>query len=61
MVVLLPRGFRIATCDMDSEDETTTQLILDPQHTIFDKIDESKHRHLKALYISRFVNGKAMS
>jgi hypothetical protein len=28
---------------------------------MFDKPPESKHRHLKALYVSEFVNGKPMN
>jgi hypothetical protein len=32
-----------------------------PQQAIFDKPDESKHRHLKALYVNKFVNGKTIS
>jgi hypothetical protein len=28
---------------------------------MFEKLDKSKHRHMKALYISGFVNGKLMS
>jgi hypothetical protein len=35
--------------------------LLDPQKAIFDKPSESKHRHLKALYVSGFVNGKLMN
>jgi hypothetical protein len=47
--------------DTDTEEETTTQLLLDPEQAIFEKPDESKHRHLKALYVSGFVNGRPMS
>jgi hypothetical protein len=35
--------------------------MVDPQQATFDKQDESKHQHLKVLYVSRFVNGKPMS
>jgi hypothetical protein len=61
MVVMLPWEFRIDTRDMNSKDETAAQLMLDPQQCIFDKPDESRHWHLKALYVSKFVNGKPMS
>jgi hypothetical protein len=61
MVVMLPWEFRIATGDMNSEDEIVAQLMLDRQLAIFDKLDESRHRHLKALYVSEFINGKKMS
>jgi hypothetical protein len=57
MVVMGPWEYRIAIGDTDSKDETIAQLMLDPQQAIFDNQDESKHPHLKVLY----VNGKAMS
>jgi hypothetical protein len=46
--------------DTDTEEETATQLLLDPKHAIFEKPDESKHRHLKALYVSGFVNRRLL-
>jgi hypothetical protein len=35
MVVMLPWEFKIATGDMNCEDTTATQFMLDPQQTIF--------------------------
>ena len=44
--------------DESEYEEMTTQLIL-IQQAIFDK--PVKHRHLKALYVKGFVDGKPMS
>ena len=41
--------------------ETASQLLLDPQQAVFEKLEESKHQHLKSLYMSGFVNRKPMS
>jgi hypothetical protein len=46
--------------DTDTEDEVPAKLLLDPQQPIFEKPEESKHQHLKALYVNLFVNGKPM-
>ena len=39
--------------------EAIAQLALQPQQAMFDK--PSQHRHLKALYMKGFVNGKSMT
>jgi hypothetical protein len=61
MIVMFPWEFRIATGGTNSKDEVAAQLMPDPQQSIFVKLDESKHRHLRALYTSRFINRKSMS
>uniref|UniRef100_A0A0A9CWK2 Peptidase A2 domain-containing protein n=1 Tax=Arundo donax TaxID=35708 RepID=A0A0A9CWK2_ARUDO len=62
MVFILPQEFMTSgECASSGDEGTTAQLVLDPQQAIFEKPEESKHRHLKALYMSGFVNGKPMS
>jgi hypothetical protein len=36
-------------------------LVLHPQQARFDKLEGEKHRHLKALYLKGFVDGKPMT
>uniref|UniRef100_A0A0A9CRF3 Peptidase A2 domain-containing protein n=1 Tax=Arundo donax TaxID=35708 RepID=A0A0A9CRF3_ARUDO len=62
MVFILPQEFMASEeCTSSGDEGTTAQLVLDPQQAIFEKPEESKHRHLKALYMNGFVNGKPMS
>ncbi len=35
--------------------------MLSPQQAIFEKPEETKHQHLRPLYIKGFVNGKPLS
>ena len=60
MVFILPQEFMAPEYSTDSDEEVTAQLILDPQQAVFEKPEEAKHRHLKALYMNGFVNGKPM-
>ena len=60
MVFILPQEFMASEYIADSDEEVTAQLVLDPQQAVFEKPEESKHRHLKALYMNGFVNGKPM-
>ena len=65
IVFLLPSEFRAPTdqevySDFDeSEYEEIVAKLTVIQQAIFDK--PVKHRHLKALYMKRFVNGKPMN
>ena len=65
MVFLLPSEFRAPAdqevySDFDeSEYEETVAKLTVMQQAIFDK--PVKHRHLKALYVKGFVDGKSMS
>jgi hypothetical protein len=45
--------------DEEELGEAVAQLTLQSQQAIFDK--PSQHRHLKALYMKEFVDGKSMS
>jgi hypothetical protein len=45
--------------DEDELGEAIAQLALQPQQATFDK--PSQHRHLKALYMNGFVDGKPMT
>ena len=65
MVFILPTEFR-APSKYDEEEydeeewgEKVAQLTLQSQQAIFDK--PSQHRHLKALYMKGFVDGKPMT
>lgn len=60
MVFFLPQEFKSSEYAADSDEEVTAQLVLDPQQAVFEKPEEAKHRHLKALYMNGFVNGKPM-
>ena len=65
MFFLLPAKFRAPTSqeyeDTDEGEikETVAQMPLQVQQAIFDKL--AKHRHLKALYMKGFVDGKPMN
>ena len=70
MVFILPVEFRAPSkyeqeeSDEEGSDgeelgEVVAQLTLQSQQTIFDK--PSQHRHLKALYMKGFVDGKPMT
>jgi hypothetical protein len=59
MVVLLPEEF-IAPVDLDMSDEELgmAQLTLESKQAIFEKPEDEKRQHLKALFLKGFVNGK---
>ena len=63
MVFILPAEFRAPRYEQEESDEeeleeAVAQLTLQSQQAIFDK--PSQHRHLKALYMKGFVDGKPM-
>jgi hypothetical protein len=62
MVVLLPKEF-MAPVDLDVSDEECgmAKLTLEPTHTIFEKLEDEKRQHLKALFLKGFVNGKPVT
>lgn len=63
MVVMLPKEFMAPADDQDisETDEEATQFNWDPVQAIFDKPDEKKCQHLKALFLKGHVDGKPMT
>jgi hypothetical protein len=59
MVVLLQKEF-MDPVDWDVSDEKLgmAQLTLEPTQAIFEKTEDEKRQHLKALFFKGFVNGK---
>jgi hypothetical protein len=62
MVVILPKEF-MALVDSDVSDEELgmAQLTLEPRQAIFEKPEDEKRQHLKALFLKGFVNGKPIT
>jgi hypothetical protein len=62
MIVFLPKEF-MAPVDSDVSDEELgmAQLTLEPRQTIFEKTEDEKRKHLKALFLKGFVNGKLVT
>lgn len=60
MVFFLPAKYQ-SQADEEDQEEASTHLVLHPQQAHFDKLEGEKHRHLKALYLSGFVDGKLMT
>jgi hypothetical protein len=62
MVVFLPKDF-MAPADSDVSDEELgmAQLTLEPKQAIFEKPEDGKRQHLKALFLKGFVNGKLIT
>jgi hypothetical protein len=55
MVFFLPAEYR-NQADEEDQEETSAHLVLHPQKARFDKPGGEKRRHLKALYLSGFVD-----
>jgi hypothetical protein len=53
----------MAPVDSDVSDDELgmTQLTLEPRQAIFEKPDDEKRQHLKALFLKEFVNGKPVT
>jgi hypothetical protein len=53
----------MAPIDSDASDEELgmAQLTLEPTPAIFEKLEDEKRQHLKALFLKGFVNGKLVS
>jgi hypothetical protein len=62
MVVFLPKEF-MAPVDSNMSDEELgmAQLTLEPRQAIFEKPDDEKRQHLKALFLKGFVNGEPVT
>jgi hypothetical protein len=62
MIVFLTKEF-MAPVDSDVSDEELgmAQLTLKPIQAIFEKPDDEKRQHLKALFLKGFVNGKPVT
>jgi hypothetical protein len=62
IVVFLPKEF-MAPVDSDASDEELgmAQLTLEPKQAIFDKPEDGKIQHLKALFLKGYVNGKPVT
>jgi hypothetical protein len=62
MVVFLPKDF-MAPVDSDVSDEELgmAQLTLETKQAIFEKLEDGKRQHLKALFVKGIVNGKPVT
>jgi len=63
MVFVMPKEF-MAPDDEDQEpelEEAVVQLNLEPLPTTFEKPDDDKRQHLKALFLKVFVDGKPVT
>jgi hypothetical protein len=62
MVVLLPKEFTAPVyLDISDEEFGMDQLTLEPTQAIFEKPEDEKRQHLKALFLKGFVNGKPVA
>jgi hypothetical protein len=62
MVVLLPKEFMAPTdSDVSDEELGMVQFTLEPTQAIFEKPEDEKRQHLKALFLKGFVNGKPVT
>jgi hypothetical protein len=61
-VIFLPKEF-MAPVDSDVSDEELgmAELTLEPRQAIFEKPEDEKRQHLKALFLKGFVNGKPVT
>ena len=63
MVFIMPKEF-MAPCGEDHVpelEEAATQLNLEPLPTTFEKPEDGKRQHLKALFLKGFVDGKPVT
>ena len=63
MVFIMPKEF-MASGDEDHEpelEEAKTQLNLEPLPAKFEKPEDDKRQHLKALFLKGFVDGKPIT
>jgi hypothetical protein len=62
MVVFLPKEFMAPDdSNMSNEELGMAQLTLEPRQAIFEKPEDEKRQHLKALFLKGFVNGKPVT
>jgi hypothetical protein len=62
MVVFRPKEF-MAPVDSDVSDEEfgMAQLTLEPKQAIFEKSEDEKRQHLKAMFLKGYFNGKPVT
>jgi hypothetical protein len=60
MVFMLPSEFMATDDDCEEQDleEAMAQLNLEPIPATFEKLEDEKRKHLKALFLKGFVDGK---
>ena len=63
MVFILPREFMVPGSDGEESEleEAMAQLALEPVPATFEKSEDEKCRHLKALFLKGFVDGKPIT
>jgi hypothetical protein len=62
MVIFQPKEFMAPVdLDMSVEELGMAQLTLEPRQAIFEKPEDEKRQHLKALFLKGFVNEKPVS
>ena len=63
MVFMLPREFMVPNDDEEEPEleEVVAQLTLEPVPATFEKPEDEKRRHLKALFLKGFVDGKPIT
>jgi hypothetical protein len=62
MVVFLPKEFMVLIdSDVSNEEFGTAQLTLELKQAIFEKQEDGKRQHLKALFLKGYVNGKPIT
>ena len=63
MVFMLPSEFMAPDNDCEEQDleEAMTQLNLEPIPATFEKAEDEKRKHLKALFLKGFVDGKPVT
>jgi hypothetical protein len=62
MVVFLPKEFMAPNdSGVSDEEHGMAQLTLEPKQAIFEKLEDGKRQHLKALFLKGYVNGKPVT
>jgi hypothetical protein len=62
MVNFLPKEFMASVdSDVSNEELGMAQLALEPKQAIFEKPEDGKRQHLKALFLKGYVNGKPVT
>jgi hypothetical protein len=62
MVVFIAKAFMAPVdSDVSHEELGMAQLTLEPRQAIFEKPEDKKRQHLKALFLKGFVNGKPVT
>ena len=63
MVFMLPSEFMVPDDNEEKQDleEAMAQQNLEPIPATFEKPEDEKHKHLKALFLKRFVDGKPVT